>query len=187
MKIFILLTTLAISFLMASDYNIDKSHTKVGFKVKQMMLTNIRGNFSDFHGNYSIDDKLNQLVFLKAKVKIASLSTNNEKRDAHLVSDAFFDANHYKYMTIKLLKHIGNIVIVNLTIKDITKEIKMDIKALTLKTKDSYGNIRTSFALSTKIDRQDFKIKFNKLLDIGGVLVSNDVKILIKVEGILVN
>jgi len=89
-------------------------------------------------------------------------------------------------MTLKLIKQKDNIAFVELKIKDITKVIEMDIQGISKNIKDPWGNIRTAFVLEAKIDRQEFNITFNKVLEAGGLMVSNDVKIIIEVEGIAV-
>ena len=182
----VIIGIVGISSLMASNYKIDSSHTNVGFKVKHMMISNVNGKFTDFRGFYSLDEKTNQFTSLTGELKTKSLTTQNKDRDAHLKSNAFFDVQKYPKMTLKLIKQKDNIAFVELKIKDITKVIEMDIQGISKNIKDPWGNIRTAFVLEAKIDRQEFNITFNKVLEAGGLMVSNDVKIIIEVEGIAV-
>lgn len=176
---------LGITSLYGASFNIDPSHTNIGFKVKHMMISNVNGKFNDFEGKFSIDDKTKRFTKLDGKVKVASITTANEKRDNHLKSADFFDVEKYPVMKLSLVEHTGDTALVDLTIKDVTKRIKMDVEDISGKVKDPWGNVRTAFVLEGKIDRQEFNIKFNKLIETGALMVGNDVKIIIEAEGIL--
>ncbi|QOY52234.1 YceI family protein [Candidatus Sulfurimonas baltica] len=174
-----------VSGLFGSNFNVDPSHTNVGFKVKHMMISNVNGKFNSFEGTFSIDDSTKKFTKIDAKVKVASISTENEDRDKHLRSADFFDVEKYPQMKLKLVEHNGDTALVELTIKDVTKTIKMDVEDISGMVKDPWGNVRTGFVLEGKIDRQEFNIKFSKLIETGALMVGNDVKIIIEAEGIL--
>ena len=165
------------SSLMATNYNIDKSHTNIGFKIKYMMISNINEKFNDFEGTYSIDEKTNSVSSLNGIIKINSITTDDTDRDTHLKSEAFFNAEKYPLMSIVLVKQNATEALVKLTIKDTTRIVKMSINDISKSIKDPWSNIRTGFVLEDKIDRQDFNIKFNKILEAEGILVKSLVAI----------
>lgn len=172
------------SLLSGASYTVDKSHSSVGFKVKHMMISNVNGSFSDFQGNFTIDEKKKQLSKVEGTVKVASLSTKDKKRDDHLRSGDFFDVKKFPQMRLKLLKHNGNTGTFELTIKDVTKVIELDVEEISSTMKDPWGNTRLGFELYGKINRKDFNINFNKVLETGGLLVGDKVKFSIILQGI---
>lgn len=167
--------------LYAGTYSLDKSHSNVGFKVKHMMISNVTGNFGDYDGSFAIED--GKLTALNGTVKTASINTENEKRDNHLRSDDFFNAAKYPEMKMKLLSVKGDEAVVELTIRDVTKKVTMELD-MGGEIVDPWGNQRAGLELTGKINRIDYGLKWNKLLEAGGVAVSEDVKIIVALQGI---
>ena len=178
-----LVSTLLVSTLFAGTYNVDKSHSNVAFKVKHLMISNVKGNFNDFKGSFEYDEKTKTLTSLNGEIKVASINTENEKRDKHLRAPDIFDAAKFPLITFKLTKIDGDDAYGDFTMKGVTKNIKLDFdNGGTIK--DPWGNFRAGFSLSGKIDRKDFGITWNKVLEAGGLTVGNIIKLDIELEGI---
>jgi len=177
-------STLLVSALFAGNYNVDNAHTNVGFKVKHMMITNVKGNFKEFKGTFEYDEKKNTLVALDGEIKVQSINTENKKRDDHLRSADFFDAEKYPKIAFVLTKIDGDEAYGDITIKGVTKNIKLDFEAGG-SIKDPWGKQRAGFTLEGKIKRKDFGITWNKVIEAGGVAVGDTVKLEVEVEGIL--
>lgn len=179
-----LASLLASSALFAGTYNVDVSHSNVGFTVKHMMITNVSGKFNDVAGSFEYDEKTNKLTSLNGEIIVASINTANEKRDTHLKADDIFDAEKFPKIEFKTTKIEDNTVYGDFTMKGITKNIKLTLENGGVIT-DPWGKQRAGFELSGKINRKDFGITWNKVLETGGVAVSEEVKLLIAIEGIL--
>jgi polyisoprenoid-binding protein YceI len=174
---------LGFSSLYASPYTVDAAHTNIGFKVRHMMVASVRGTFKDFKGHYDYNSQTKQINSLEGTVKIASINTYDKKRDDHLRSADFFDAKKFPDMILKIIKHTGNKALVELTIKGVTKQIEFDVEDLSSEAKDPWGNLKTGFTLMAKISRKAYNITFNKVLETGGVVVGDEVKITLDIEG----
>ena len=179
-----LASLVASSALFAGTYNVDASHSNVGFKVKHLMISNVNGKFDTFSGNFEYDEKTKTLKSLVGEAKVASINTEDAKRDAHLKSADFFDEANHPTLTFKLDKVDGNLAYGKLTIRGVTKDVKLDLENNGTAV-DPWGNTRVALALTGKINRTDFGLKWNKTLEAGGVLVDETVKLNIEVEGIL--
>lgn len=178
-----LISTLLISTLFAGNYNVDVSHSNMGFKVKHLMISNVKGNFNDFKGSFEYDEETKTLVSLDGEIQVASINTDNEKRDKHLRAPDIFDEKQFPLIAFKLTKVDGDDVYGDFTMKGVTKNIKLEFEnGGTIK--DPWGNDRAGFALSGKIDRTDFGITWNKVLEAGGLTVGNEIKLDIEIEGI---
>ncbi len=175
---------LGFSSLYATSYTVDTSHSTIGFKVRHMMVASVRGAFKDYKGHYDYNTDTKQIKSLEGTVKIASISTNDKKRDDHLLSPDFFDAKKYPDMTLKLISHTGDKALVELSIKGITKKVEFDVDYLSKESKDPWGNVKTGFELTGKISRKAYNITFQKVLETGGVIVGDEVKIYLELEGI---
>ncbi|MBI4687511.1 MAG: polyisoprenoid-binding protein [Nitrospirae bacterium] len=173
----------------AGVYTLDPDHSNMGFSVKHMVISNVKGNFRDFRGEIEFDETARVFKKANAAVKTASVNTNNEKRDEHLRSPDFFDAAKYPEIRFTL-KGINKDasgkmnLIGDLTIKNVTKEIRLDTAFHGI-VKDPWGNQRLGFTAEGQIDRRDFNILFDKVLETGGLVVGNEVKILIDIEAVL--
>ena len=175
----------------AADYLVDKDHASIGFSVKHMVISNVKGHFTDFSGGFSFDE--NTKMFSKANlaVKVASIDTNVVDRDRHLRSPDFFDAEKFPEITFDMKRSqvLGDDTLQvtgDLTIHGVTREVVLAGEYLG-SAKDPKGNMRAGFTATGKVNRGDFGLKWNKVLEAGGLLVGEEVKLLIEVEGILVN
>ena len=177
---------LGLNVLYASEYKVDPVHSEIGFKVKHLMISSVKGTFKKFAGTYSLDESKKHFSALEGTVEVATLSTDEKDRDDHLRSPDFFNAKKYPQMKLKLLKQTGNEATVELSIKDVTKTITMEMEEINGPAKDPWGNVRSAFELHGKINRKDFNINFNKILETGGLLVGDTVKMDIVIEGIQV-
>lgn len=186
MKIFKLgLASLAVSTaLFAGNYNIDAGHSNTGFSVKHMMISNVSGKFNDVSGSFEYDEKTNTLKSLSGEIVVASINTANEERDTHLKSEDIFAAVKFPKINFKATKIEKDVVYGDLTMKGVTKNIKLSLENGGVIT-DPWGNKRAGFELEGKINRKDFGITWNKVLETGGVAVGEEIKLQIAMEGIL--
>jgi polyisoprenoid-binding protein YceI len=181
----IIITSLfASTLLFAGTYNVDVSHSSVGFSVKHLMISNVKGNFSDFSGSFEYDEVAHKLQKLQGIVKVASIDTGIEKRDAHLKSADFFNAPKNPDITFTLTKVEDDKAYGELTMAGVTKAIVLEYESGG-SIKDPWGNQRVGISLHGKISREAFGITWNKILETGGVTVGDSVKIEVELEGIL--
>jgi len=160
---------------------IDPSHSKVSFKVKHLMISNVLGNFKEFEGQASTDGDDFSTAEINFSLNTASIDTEMADRDGHLKSPDFFDAEKYPKITFsgKGMKDLGDEMYEltgDLTIKDVTKPITLTVEYGGIMT-DPWGNVKSGFSLSGKINRKDWGLNWNAALEAGGVLVGEDVKI----------
>jgi polyisoprenoid-binding protein YceI len=166
---------------------IDPIHSEIGFKVKHLMITNVKGSFKEFEASiYTTGDD-----FMTAEIDFwlnpASIDTGSPDRDTHLKSADFFDAENHKEITFtantyKNVDEDGSYELWgNLTIKGITKKIKLDVEFGGVE-KDPWGNEKAGFSINGKINRKDWELNWNAALETGGLLVSNDVSISCEVQ-----
>jgi polyisoprenoid-binding protein YceI len=188
MKRFII--TLAVAALaaplFADTYAIDKAHSEATFTVRHF-VTNVRGRFNDFSGTITGDLASPETASVEFTIKAASIDTNAADRDNHLRSADFFDvANHpeitFRSVSIKPsgTKNLFN-VMGNLTMRGVTKQVTLPVQFLGF-AKDPRGTTRAGFSLQTKINRKDYGINWNKALDNGGFMLSDDVDLTIDLE-----
>ncbi len=171
----------------ATEYEVDASHSSVGFEVKHL-ISQVQGAFTDFSGDLSFDPKKPADSKLNAKVKTASINTFNTKRDDHLRSPDFFDAKKFPELSFvsKTVTPAGENkykVEGELTLHGKTNKATFDVEYLG-ETKDPQGNPRLGFVATTSIDRKAYDIVWNKKLDQGGYVLGDDVKIKINVEAV---
>ncbi|MBN1482752.1 polyisoprenoid-binding protein [candidate division KSB1 bacterium] len=177
---------IAFSFsLPASTWEIDKSHTEVGFSVKHMVVATVTGKFTQFDGEITFDPEYLEDSKIKGTVQVASINTENERRDKHLRSADFFDAENYPNITFESTgitkKEDGYVAVGNLTIRDVTKKVEIPFKVLG-PVNDPWGNTRIGVEGSTTINRQDFNVKWNNTMDNGGLVVSDEVELNLRAE-----
>lgn len=162
-----------------ATWNLDKAHSEIEFKVRHMMITNVKGQFKDF--DISIASEKEDLVgaSIGFTIDTNSIDTKNEQRDQHLKSADFFDAGQFPTITFKstaVHNAGGEISIVgDLTIKDLTKPVTFDVEFGGV-AKDPWGNEKVGYTITGKINRQEFGLVWNAALETGGVMVSDDVK-----------
>ncbi len=179
-----LMSLLAAGALYAGTYNVDKSHSNVGFKVKHMMISNVKGQFDTFNGSFQYDEKSKKITSLKGTINVDSINTQDKKRDDHLKAPELFDAKRYPKITFTLDKISEDKAFGKLTMRGITKNVALDFEN-NGSIKDPWGNQRMGLALSGKLNRKDYGISWNKVLEAGGVAVGETVKLDIEIEGIL--
>jgi len=184
-----LITIVAASVLSlaAAEFSIDDSHSQVGFEVKHMMISKVRGQFHEYMADIAYDKKKGVFTSLEGTVSTASIDTDNEKRDNHLKSPDFFDVEKFPEMKFVMTEYKGDKnggkAKGNLTIKDVTKPVVFDVDIGGI-AEDPWGNTRIGFTAQTTIDRKDFGLNWNKVLEAGGFLVGDEIKIVIEIEGI---
>ena len=179
-----LASIMASSALYAGSYNVDPVHSNIGFKIRHLMISNVKGQFDKFNGSFEYDEKTNMLKSLTGNIKVASVNTDNAKRDGHLKSADFFEADKYPNMIFKLEKTSTDTAYGQLTMHGITKNVELDFENNGTVT-DPWGNKRVGLALSGKINRADYGLKYNSVLEAGGVMIGETVKLDIEIEGIL--
>ena len=169
----------------ASVYTLDAGHTNVGFSVKHLMITNVKGDFKKYDATIDFDAATKSFKVFKANIDTASVNTGIEKRDNHLKSDDFFLSEQFPKLTFEMKSHEANgdegKMTGDLTIRGITKSVVLDVEDLAT-IKDFEGNSRVGFTLEGKINRMDYDLKWNKALELGGVAVSEEVKIIVDVQ-----
>jgi polyisoprenoid-binding protein YceI len=171
----------------ADTYVIDVAHSWIGFSVRHMMVTNVRGRFTDFSGTIAYDEQDITKSSVSVTIKAASINTENADRDRHLRSADFFDVEKYPEITFvsKRIEKRGAdyVCLGTLTIRGVSKEVAIPF-TITGKVKDQRGNTRIGVEASLTINRLEYGISWNRLLDAGGMVVGNDVKIELSIEAV---
>ena len=183
MKKFILSFLLTSGFLFASEYVLDTAHSNVGFSIKHLMISNVKGNFKSFDAELEFDEKTKTITKLIATVDTASVDTGIEKRDSHLRSPDFFNVEKFPAIEFSMTSIDKEYLTGNLTMYGVTKKVKLKSTVHGV-IKDMQGNLRVGFTLEGDIKREDFGLTWNKMLESGGFVVGNDVKITIDIEAI---
>jgi len=170
-----------------STYQIDPAHTSAQFKVRHMMIANVKGEFDKVSGTVDFDPANPSAASVEASIDVASISTHDEQRDAHLRSADFFDAAKFPAITFKSRKVTATgedsfTVVGDLTIHGVTREVDLKVEELTDETKDPWGNLRRGATAKTRIHRKDFGMSFNMALEAGGFLVGDEIDLTIDVE-----
>ncbi|HAB27452.1 MAG: hypothetical protein CMP05_10730 [Xanthomarina sp.] len=163
---------------------LDPAHSEITFKVKHLMISNVKGEFKTFEA--AIDGEDFRTSNFTATIDTSSIYTNNDDRDAHLKSADFFEVEQYPEITFvsKSLKKVDDEeykLVGDLTIKGTTKEITLDTEFGGF-MKDPYGNEKAGFSINGKLNRKDFGLNWNAALEAGGVMVGNEVKITAEVQ-----
>lgn len=171
----------------AGDYTLDKEHTMLNFEVAHLKFSKVRGSFNDFTGGFKLDDKGETLVSFTGTTKASSIDTNNEKRDKHLRSPDFFDADKFPVLKaeatgLKIAKGATQKVDVSLTIRDITKKVSFEVTFLGTE-KDPWGTEKAAVTAVATIERKDFGLTWNQAVEAGGFLVGDKVKLELSIEG----
>jgi polyisoprenoid-binding protein YceI len=182
--------TLSILFaalpLLADSYDIDKAHSEATFRLRHL-VSKVSGKFDDFAGKITTDGKDAAASKVEFTIKTASVDTGNGDRDKHLQTADFFDAAKYPDITFKSTaikatskKNVYDVT-GDFTMRGVTKRITLPVEFLGF-AKDPWGNQRAGFTLSTTLNRKDYGINWNKALDNGGYLLSDDVDITVNIE-----
>jgi polyisoprenoid-binding protein YceI len=170
-----------------STWQIDPAHSAAQFAVKHLAISTVRGAFTSVKGTVQFDDKDITKSSVDVTIDVNSVDTRQPDRDKDLRSDHFFDAEHFPTITFKSKRveqlSPGKLKITgDLTIHGITKEVVLDVDGPTAPVKDPWGNQRMAINATTKINRQDFGVKWNATMDNGGVVVGDEVSITIDAE-----
>lgn len=161
---------------------IDRSHSEIAFRVKHLMITNVKGVFKEFDASISTIGEEPILTNIDFKMNPGSVDTGDEKRDAHLRSADFFHVDKYKEITFtatacaNIIKDGVFEVEGDLTMNGITRKIKLDVEVGGM-MKDPWGNQKAGFSITGKINRKEWGLNWNAALEAGGVLVSDEVRI----------
>ena len=175
------------AFAFASTWTIDPDHSNIGFKVRHLMVSNVKGSFDKHTGTVEINDK----DITKSKVEVSidtnSINTNVQKRDDHLRSADFFNVAKFPTMTFvsKKIAQAGKDklkVTGDLTLHGVTKVVVLDVEGPSKESKDPWGSLRKGATATTKINRKDFGLVWNKALETGGVVVGDEITITLEIE-----
>lgn len=175
------------SFAFAASYEVDSSHSSAGFSVKHLMVSNVRGEFGKVTGTVNVDDKDISKSTVEATIDVSTINTREPKRDEHLKSPDFFDVAKYPTITFKStsVKQAGEgklEVVGNLTMHGVTKPVTLAVEGPAKESKDPWGNIKTGATATTKLNRKEFGLGWNKALETGGVVVGDEVAVTIDLE-----
>src|SRR4030067_1209699 len=176
------------NFLFGMSWQIDPDHSSFGFKVRHLMVSNVKGDFGKvikgfvFLNDQDISSTKSELV-----LDVASVNTGHAKRDEHLRGPDFFDATKFPTITF-VTKQVTSVgpdrlkAAGELTIRGVTKEVVLDVQGISQEVKDPWGNFRRGLTATHKISRRDFGIAWNRMLDTGGVVVGDEVDISVELE-----
>jgi len=167
--------------MQTTNWALDPTHSEILFKVKHLMITNVKGEFRKFNATLTSDGNKFSNATVNVTIDAASVFTNEENRDNHLKGADFFDVENHKEITFvgtsfEKVDEENFILKGNLTMKGVSKEISLDVEFGGV-NKDPWGNEKAGFSVSGKINRKDFGLNWNAALETGGVLVSEEVKI----------
>jgi len=186
LKSFALAALLAATPLVADTWTVDKTHSEANFRVRHM-VSKVSGKFDDINGTVTGDLARPGNASVEFTIKTASVDTGTPDRDKHLRSADFFDAEKYPEITFKSTsikpskqKNVYDVT-GHLTMRGVTKQITLPVEYLGA-VKDPWGNDKAGFSTSTTLNRKDYGINWNKTLDSGGVLVSDEVEVTINLE-----
>ena len=167
-------------------WTIDASHSHVGFAVRHLMISNVRGEFTKLEGAAGYDPARPEATTVDVSIDVASVNTREEKRDAHLRSADFFDVENYptmRFVSTSARERGENLELEGeLTIHGVTREVTLKVADITPQSKDPWGKLRVGAAAKTKIRRSDFGMVWNAALETGGVVVGDEITITLEVE-----
>ncbi|UEG49932.1 YceI family protein [Ferruginibacter lapsinanis] len=169
------------------NWVIDPSHSEVQFKIKHLMITNVTGSFNIFNASVQTENEDFTKAAISFTADVNSISTGNEQRDGHLKSADFFDAEKFpqiKFVATKYenIDNDGSYELYgDFTIKDVTKNIKLSVEFGGV-VQDAYGNTKAGFTINGKINRKDFGLTWNAVTEAGGVVVSDEVRLIAEIQ-----
>jgi len=168
-------------------WKLDPAHSAAEFKVRHMMISNVKGTFSGLTGTLLENPTDSTLSSVEASIDIATLNTGDAQRDGHLKSADFFDVEKYPTMTFKStqVERKGEAeyrVSGDLTIHGVTKPVTFAVEGPSAPGKDPWGNTRIGLSATIKINRKDFGLNWNATLETGGILVGEDVQITVEAQ-----
>ncbi|MGV7227526.1 MAG: YceI family protein [Nitrospirales bacterium] len=173
-----------------TKWNLDKDHTSLGFEVVHMVVSKTKGKFTEYSGTVEMDAEKQEFKTFEAVIQTASVTTDHQKRDDHLRSADFFDAKTFPTMTYKMKSYTKSgdqyTAIGDFTLLGVTKELTL-VGTFNGMAQDPWGNTRAGFTAEGTLNRKDFGMKFSKLLDNGGLMVGDEVKLKLEIEVIKEN
>jgi len=181
------MSALATPQIATTTWNIDPVHSVAEFKVKHMMISNVKGQFTGVKGVLALDETDLTNSHVETTIDAASINTREAQRDAHLKSADFFDVEKFPTLSFKSTRvsrvRDGELAVAgDLTIHGITRNVVFNVEGPTAPGKDPWGNIRVGLSATTKINRKDFGLTWNAALETGGILVGDDVTITLDVQ-----
>ncbi len=172
-------------FAEMAKWNLDHDHSMVGFQVAHMVVSKTSGKFTEYSGVVEMDPEAGEFKTIDAVIQTASVTTDHQKRDEHLRTPDFFDVQKFPTMTYKMKSYTKTgdeyTAVGALTLLGVTKEITL-VGTFNGVAQDPWGNTRAGFTAAGTINRKDFGMKFSKLLDNGGMIVGDEVKIILEIE-----
>jgi polyisoprenoid-binding protein YceI len=181
------MSTLAAPQTSTTTWNVDPVHSVAEFKVKHMMISNVKGQFPKITGALTRDESDLTNSHVEASIEAASIETRDAQRDAHLKSADFFDVEKFPALSFKStgisLVRDGELAVEgNLTIRGVTRKVVFSVEGPTPPAKDPWGNTRVAVSATTKINRKDFGLTWNAALETGGILVGDEVTLTLDVQ-----
>lgn len=181
------MSTLATPQISTTTWNIDPVHSVAEFKVKHMMISNVKGQFPKVTGTLTFDESDLTRSQVEASIEAASIETRDPQRDAHLKSADFFDVEKFPTLSFKStgirLVRDGELAVEgSLIVRGVTRKVVFSVEGPTPPAKDPWGNTRVAVSATTKINRKDFGLTWNAALETGGILVGDEVTITLDVQ-----
>ena len=169
-----------------TTWTIDASHAEVGFSVRHLMISTVRGRFGGIAGTVTLDESNPNASHVDVTIDVSTIDTRQAQRDAHLRSPDFFDADNHPTMRFVSKRIKGDVtdeftIVGDLTIRGTTREVSLDVKAEG-RGMDPWGNERAGFSAKGKINRSEFGLTWNQMLEAGGVAVGDEIKLSIDAE-----
>jgi polyisoprenoid-binding protein YceI len=181
------MSTLATPQVSTTTWNLDPAHSTAEFKVKHMMISNVKGQFAKVTGTLNLDESKLINSRVEAVIEASSIETRDAQRDAHLKSADFFDVEKFPTLSfkssgIRLVRNGELAVEGDLTIRGVMRKVIFSVEGPTPPAKDPWGNSRVAVSATTKINRKDFGLTWNAALETGGILVGDEVTITLDVQ-----
>jgi polyisoprenoid-binding protein YceI len=181
------MSTLATPQTAVTTWNIDPVHSVAEFKVKHMMISNVKGQFTRLKGVFVLDENNFENSRVEASIEAASISTRDDQRDTHLKSADFFYVEKHPELSFKSTRVTrvadGEFAVAgDLTIHGVTRNVTFNVEGPTPPAKDPWGNTRRGLSATTKINRKDFGLTWNSALETGGILVGDEITITLDVQ-----
>lgn len=170
-----------------TTWNIDPAHSAAQFKVRHMMISNVKGEFSQIKGQLQLDGTDITQSRVEASIDAATINTRDPQRDAHLISSDFLDVENFPTLSFKSreVSRTGDIELAvwgELTLHGVTRSVVFDVEGPSAPVKDPWGNPRIGLSATTQINRKDYGLNWNTALEAGGILLGDDVAITLDVE-----
>jgi polyisoprenoid-binding protein YceI len=181
------MSTLAVPQTATTTWNLDPVHSAAEFKVKHMMISNVKGQFVNLTGVLILDEANHSNSRVEASIESASINTRDAQRDTHLKSPDFFDVEKFPTLSFKSTRisraSSGELAVVGaLTIRGVARNVVFTVEGPTAPAKDPWGNTRLGLSATTKINRKDFGLTWNATLETGSILVGDEVTITLDVQ-----